>query len=121
MAAEENVGKPSSGSQPGPGQERRAAPRHPSSVKILCYPVGAGLGERRQVRVRNASRTGIAVLTDRRWDPGTSLVLELPGEEGPQVLRGRVVHATPQPGGCFLTGCVLDFPLSDAQLQALIS
>jgi hypothetical protein len=107
------------GEQPRP--ERRAAPRLPSRVKIVCYPAGAGLSERRQVRVDNVSRTGIAVIADRRWEPGTVLVVELPVEEGYSSTKARVIHATSKLGGCFLIGCALDVPLTDAQVQALTS
>jgi|SRR5262245_13578104 hypothetical protein len=120
MSEEGNMGTPPPGT---PGRERRAAPRHPSSLKVICYPAGAGLTERRQVRLRNVSRNGLALTVDRRWEPGTALVLELPVSEGEgvSVARARVIHATPQAGGTFLVGCVLDFPLTDAQLQSLTS
>jgi hypothetical protein len=73
------------------------------------------------VRVRNVSRTGIGLGSDRRWDPGTVLVVELPPEEeGPRrSVRARVVHATPQMGGTFLVGCIFLEPLSDADLRLL--
>ena len=104
-----------------PGPERRGAPRHPSSLRIACYPAGSGLLERRLVRVRNVSRTGIGLTSDRRWEPGTMLVLEMPPVEDvpPRSVRARVVHATLQVGGTFLVGCLFQQPLSDADLQAL--
>jgi hypothetical protein len=88
---------------------------------VVCYPTGAGLAERRQVRLQNISRNGFALIADRRWDPGTVLVIELPAAEGVTATRVRVVHTTSQLGGCFLIGCAFDVPLTDAQLQALSS
>src|SRR5262249_10804157 len=96
---------PEAGSQ---GTERRAAPRLPSNLRISCYPVGSSLGERRQGRLRNVSKTGIGLVVDRCWTPGTVLMLQLPAAEDLRLVRARVVHATPQPGGCFLVGCLLD-------------
>jgi hypothetical protein len=115
MSQEEN---PTPGG-PG-GAERRNDPRHASSAKIICYPAGAALTERRQVRLRNVSLKGLALVVDRRWEVGTELVLELPGPEERTVPgRARVVHATAQLGGLFLIGCILEVPLTAAQMQAL--
>ena len=99
--------------------ERRTAARHASTLRIACYPAGGGLAERRTARVRNVSKTGIGLILDRNWQPGQALILELPLGEGVRQARARVVHATSQPGGCFLVGCTLDQSLSDADVQAL--
>ena len=102
-----------------PGPERRAAPRHSSSLRITCYPANSGLGERRQARVRNLSRTGVGLGVDRSWPPGTVLIVELPAEDGARAVRTRVVHSTPQGGGTFLVGCTFDVALTDAEVEAL--
>jgi hypothetical protein len=119
MTQEGNRNEPATA---GPAREgeRRAATRHPSTLRINCYPAGGGLAERRLARVRNVSRTGIDLILDRHWPPGTALILELLAEEGAvRSARSRVVHATSQPGGTFLVGCTFDMPLSDVELQAL--
>lgn len=102
-----------------PGGERRAAPRHTSSLKLACYPTGSGLLERRQARVRNVSRTGIGLAVDRTWPSGTNLMLEVPSEEGVKPVRARVIHSTMQMGGTYLVGCVFENALTDAEVQAL--
>ncbi len=102
-----------------PAPERRVAPRHPSSLRVSCYPVGSGLSERRQARIRNLSQTGVGLAVDRAWMPGTVLIIELPAEEGTRSVRARVIHSTPQMGGTYLVGCNLDVPLTDAEIQAL--
>jgi hypothetical protein len=79
------------------------------------------LTERRQVRLRNVSRQGLALVTDRRWGPGTVLTVELPLGERPTAVRAKVVHATAQMGGTFLVGCVLDTPLTDAQVELVVA
>jgi hypothetical protein len=104
-----------------PGPERRTAPRLPSQLRVVCYPVGGGVSERRQARLNNVSRNGLAVVVDRRWDPGTVVIIELPLGEEVTLTRARVVHATPQLGGRYLVGCVFDTPLNDAQFRALTS
>ena len=104
---------------PSSGAERRAAPRLPSTLKVMCYPSGSGLLERRQARVRNVSRTGIGLSVDRAWPPDTRLMVELPAEDGVRPVRCRVIHSTPQIGGTFLVGCVFESALTDAEVQAL--
>jgi hypothetical protein len=86
---------------------------------VACYPVNSGFTERRQARVRNVSRTGVALAVDRSWPPGTVLIIEVPAEEGAKTVRARVVHSTAQFGGTFLVGCTFDIPLSDADVQFL--
>lgn len=112
---------PAEGPQGTPGAERRLAPRYPASVKVVCYPVGGGLGERRTARVRNVSRTGIGLSVDRSFGPGTALIVELPVEEGVKHARCKVVHSTRQMGGTYLLGCAFDQQISDAEVRALSS
>jgi hypothetical protein len=88
---------------------------------VTCYPASGGPGAARQARVRNLSRSGVGLVVDRHWEPGTTLSIGLPlGPEGAALLRpARVIHATALPGGRFLIGCSLDTPLTDAEMQAL--
>ncbi len=103
--------------------ERRGAARHLADLRVTCYPAAGGLGAGRVVRVRNVSRTGIGLVVDRHWGPGTALSLGLPLEQGaaPRTCRARVVHATAQPGGCFLVGCTFEAPLTDQEVQVLLT
>ncbi len=117
--AEEGDVRESTPPSPPPEGERRAAARQLSSLRIACYPAGSGLLERRMVRIRNVSRTGIGLIVDRHWQPGIALILELPAEEGVRSARARIIHATSQPGGTFLVGCSFDNQLTDAEVQAL--
>jgi len=118
MAEEGNV-RPSVPQEPSPEGERRTATRRLSTLRIACYPAGSGLLERRMVRIRNVSRTGIGLIVDRNWQQGLALILELPGQDGVRSARARVVHSTSQPGGTFLVGCVFDMQLTDAEVEAL--
>jgi hypothetical protein len=104
-----------------PADERRAAPRRGSALKVVCYPAGAGLRERRQGRVRDVSHTGIGLVVDRDWQAGTALVVERPAEGGFKGVRATVVHTAPQLAGTFLVGCVLEMPLTDAEVECLTS
>lgn len=103
--------------------ERRGAERLSSNLRLICYPTTSGLLERRPARLRNVSRTGLGLHVDRRWAPGTDLMVELPdlATRKPRPVRARVIHATPQIGGCFLIGCMLETALSEEEVQALVS
>jgi hypothetical protein len=117
MAEESKEGRPPTGA------ERRGAVRHPADLRMTCYPEGGGAGAGRGARVRNLSRTGVALLVDRSWQPGTVLTVCLaPDEEGrTRSWRARVVHATAQPGGRFLVGCSFATALTEDELQALLA
>lgn len=116
----EREGQPRDAASPNvPADDRRTAPRVPSSLKITCYPVGGGLSERRQARIRNVSRTGIGLAVDRAWQSGVVLILELPGEEGAKAVRARVVHSTPLMSGTYLVGCNFESALTDTEVQSL--
>jgi hypothetical protein len=103
--------------------ERRRAARYLADLRVTCYPAGGGLGGGRVARVRNISRTGIGLVVDRHWGPGTAVSLALPlGEEGrDRSCVARVVHATAQPGGCFLVGCAFVAALTEDELQAVLA
>jgi hypothetical protein len=105
------------------GVERRGAARQQTDLKVTCYPSGGGPGAGRTVRVRNISRTGLGLIVDLHWGPGTVLSVGLPlgPERSARPCRARVVHATAQPGGCFLVGCAFEAPLSDDEFQALLA
>jgi hypothetical protein len=102
--------------------DRRGAARFSSNLRIVCYPAAGGLAERRLARLRNVSKTGIGLHVDRRWEPGTALVVEVQAtaDKKPRLLRVRVIHAKPQVGGCFLVGCLLETALTDEELQGLL-
>lgn len=103
-----------------PRTERRAWVRFPSKQEISCEPLGANalwLG-----RVRDVSRGGMAVVLPRRFDPGTTLSVELLliKADGPRRLIVRVVHARQEANGWWLIGCAFARPLSEEELQDLL-
>src|SRR2546421_13030912 len=98
MAEEGNV-RPSEPQRPPSEAERRAATRQSSTLRIACYPAGSGVLERRMVRIRNVSRTGIGLIVDRLWQQGLALILELPAEAGGPSARAPVAPSTSQPCG----------------------
>jgi hypothetical protein len=101
-------------------KERRKAPRFASVRDASCSP----LLDRRltvTVRLHDVSTSGIGFVSQRRFERGSTLLLQILGEspELPQLLVGKVVHVTAQATGEWLIGCALARGLSESDVQAL--
>jgi len=100
--------------------ERRAAARFASVREASCSP----LAERQTVlpvRVRDVSANGIGLVSRRRFERGTILLLQVKeeGDASSPLLIGKVVHVTAQADGDWLVGCALIRALAQADLRAL--
>src|SRR5437763_16280084 len=95
------------------GRERRVWARYPASIEGVCQPVAAETATEPEMswpgEIVDISGGGIALSLARRFQPGTPLVLELPGvdEEPSRFLQVRVVHSKPQENGHWIHGCEL--------------
>jgi DNA-binding response OmpR family regulator len=107
-----------------PGTERRAAVRYVGAQEISCTPIqefrtrGCWWG-----RLRDVSVSGVRLLLNRRFEPGTLLVLDVPGsvgEDGHQ-LFACVVRVAPGAGGGWELGCTFTQRLTENELRALCS
>jgi hypothetical protein len=73
------------------------------------------------LRIHNISAGGIGLLSGHRFEPGSILLVQV-REETPSrspLLVAKVVHATAQPTGDWLIGCILTRGLSEAEVEAL--
>lgn len=100
--------------------ERRAATRFASIRTASCSP----LAERQtvlSVLVRDVSANGIGLLSARRFERGTILLLQVQddGEALPPLLVGKVVYETPQADGNWHIGCALTRAVAQADMRAL--
>lgn len=102
-------------------QDRRRAPRYPSSAEILYYPATSPRTEARSARVYDLSDSGIGLLLPHAIERGVLLFIELPATESSpsSVVCARVAHSSPQEDGEFLVGCSLQNELTPEVLQAL--
>jgi hypothetical protein len=100
--------------------ERRAAERFASVREASCSPLSAR-NTAITVRVRDVSLNGIGLLSSRRFERCTLLLIEVQGEGEslPSLLVGRVVHITAQATGDWLIGCELVRGLSEEDVRAL--
>lgn len=101
-------------------QDRRRAPRYPSSAEI-AYTVANNSSPGRVARVFDISDSGIGLLLGQALERGTLLTLEFPATEGSpsHVICARVAHATEQSEGNYLIGCVLQSELTADVVHAL--
>jgi hypothetical protein len=69
------------------------------------------------------SAGGIRLVLRRRFEPGATLAIELPGPDPdqPSAVLARVVRVQPGPAGSWLLGCAFLSELSDEEVQALAS
>jgi hypothetical protein len=95
--------------------------RYATSKDASCHPISARAAQL-PVLIRDISTGGIGLISTRRFERGTLLVIEVPDEEQitPSPMVGRVVHITQTESGDWLIGCQFVGPLSDGDVQALL-
>jgi len=102
-----------------PETERRGAPRFPSDQDVLCHPAITGADTALMVQVKNVSESGLGLLTEKRFEPGTVVVLWLDAAAPrPVYVLARVVRVAPQSGRMWDVGCVFFGELSAEELDA---
>jgi hypothetical protein len=101
--------------------DRRAVERFPVNAETCCSFLSPVVEDFGPAKIRNISMEGIGVLVSRRIEPGTLLAITLtnPARAFTKTVLVRVVHATPQPGGC-LVGGTFSTPLTYQELTTLV-
>jgi hypothetical protein len=105
---------------PSPASDRRLARRFSSVRSASCSP----LAERDTVlpvKVRDVSANGIGLLSTRRFERGTILLLQLEADSDslPPLLVGKVVHVSAVGNGDWLLGCSLTRALAQADVRSI--
>jgi hypothetical protein len=95
-----------------PETERRAWVRIPTSQDVSCQPVAASTAVQAETswlgNLRNISLRGLSLVSDRRFEPGSLLIIELAGARYWSV---RVVNVTPEVKKRWIMGCEFIRPL----------
>jgi c-di-GMP-binding flagellar brake protein YcgR len=105
---------------------RRAWIRMPKEQQVSCQATAALGTEESETEwtgtVRDISAGGIAVVLNRRFEPGTLLIVDLPGhsKSASRPRPVRVVHATPEREGQWLIGCAFASPLSQNEILNIL-
>ena len=99
---------------------RRTAERFATVRDATCSPLTAR-HTAVTVRVRDVSANGIGLLSGRRFERGTILLINVLDESQnlPPQLVGKVVHVTAGARGDWLIGCTLARGLSEEDVRAL--
>jgi hypothetical protein len=97
--------------------ERRAAGRRYRVGPVLCFLV-VGSAHHRSATLRDVATSGAALLMGGPLEPGTALLLQVPGEEKDSLrpLPARVVHGARQEDGTWLVGCEFARRLSQEEM-----
>lgn len=98
-------------------EERREQSRHPVNAPVRLRDArSADSGF--LCSLKDASRSGVALVLDRQPEVGSSIQLEILTANGERVepeLPARVVYTTPQDDGSFHVGCEFRLPDNAAQ------
>jgi hypothetical protein len=90
-------------------KERRADARHLCHGPVLLFPVAGNRRVSWPAIIRDMSRTGLCLIIDRRFEPGTALRLEWHADPDAVLppMVGRVVRLVPAPDQRWCHGCSL--------------
>jgi hypothetical protein len=109
-----------------PKQERRVWARQVTNIESMSQPIAAETAHEPELswpgHIIDISRGGIGLHLERRFQPGTSLIVEVsgPNTDPSRFLSVRVVHATLYTDGHWYHGCRFIVELSEEDLQTLL-
>jgi PilZ domain len=99
--------------------DRRGAVRIPCDLETACQAIAARGDTVWTGRMRNISRTGIALEVGRRFERGTMLAVQLEVAAGAfqRTMFARVVHVQALDSGAWLVGCTFAGEMDDDDLS----
>jgi hypothetical protein len=106
-----------------PAGDRRIWVRYPGNLDTYCQPLPAETAVSPEcswpASVWDVSLGGMGLLIDRRFEPGTALLVLSAVNGLPRILTMEVVHVSAHPSGQWLLGCAFGRQLSDEELQSV--
>jgi hypothetical protein len=126
MMSEHSLLSPAKLAQTSTRRERRVWARQATSVDSVCQPVAAETALEAETgwpaEIVEISRGGIGLRLERRFEPATPLIIELPttSEEPSRLLGVRVIHATLYTDGRWYHGCKFLVELSEEDMRTLL-
>lgn len=100
--------------------DRRAYVRYGSQLKGSCRALSAERKYRWTAQIRDISASGVGLILNRRFEPGTVLRVKLPGLSARRLYLVRVVRVQKQGDRTWLVGCVFPRPLTNEEVQSLL-
>jgi hypothetical protein len=110
---------------PSHSRERHALVRLPCSQEVYCQPTAAPTAEESETRwlgrFRDVSPEGLTLVLRRRFEPGTSLIIELSDKRKRRArpFPVQVVQAVAEGKGRWIISCEFLRPLGEEEWQAL--
>jgi hypothetical protein len=109
------------------GADRRASVRYPCSedgfgLDNSCRPIGTERKEAWAASVRDMSTGGVGLCVNRRFEPGTLLVVELQDfdQTASRTLLVRVARVQKEDRDAWILGCEFIHKMTEAELLALM-
>jgi hypothetical protein len=108
--------------KPGAEANCRVSERQSCELPTALSPASAyGRAEAKwEANIRDLSAGGARIILRRRFEPGTALAIELPGDGDSYTVLARVVHVKAHEGGWSL-GCQFVSALSDSEQERLLA
>jgi hypothetical protein len=105
------------------GAERRAWIRYPRRLSTLWQLFGARQEETWTASLCDISQTGVGLVINRAFPPGTVLTVRLQtgSRKFSKTMLARVKRCTGRENGEWLVGCTFIVKLKEAELKELIS
>lgn len=102
--------------------EKRAWVRYECDLPVACEPDVGGGGMHWLGHIRNISRGGVELITERRFERGTILNIhgEKPNSDDRYTLISRVLRVRASGDGKWLLACRLGRDLGEEELQELL-
>lgn len=107
--------------------ERRASVRYQCDPESFshdnsCRPITASKRESWPATVRDLSTSGIGIIINRRFEPGTLLSVDLEDADhtAQRSLLVRVMRAAQEAPDSWVHGCAFTHPMSEAELLDLM-
>lgn len=103
-------------------KEQRESERFPVAASAACAFASPVLEDFGPVRLKNISTKGVGLITTQPLHAELLLAVKIvnPTKNFSKNVLARVTHVTPQPGGTYLVGAVLDVPLTYEELCMLV-
>jgi hypothetical protein len=106
--------------------DRLAWVRLPTAQAVSCQAIASSTADEAETawlgRLREISLSGLSLLLNRRFDPGTLLIIELSDKAQGRVraVRVRVVHSISETQTRWIMVCKFVSPLNEEELQTLV-
>jgi PilZ domain len=103
------------------GKECRVFERQACEVTTACRPAAAFNKEAAwTATIRDVSAGGVRLVLSRRFEPGTGLAIELPGNDETYTVLAQVVNVKAAGDGRWSLGCKFVSELSEHELDRLL-